>query len=131
MFLIKAHTIVPWFQVSRVTESRWSKLYIATACLQAIVIIVLQLAILLQNTQEAQELPDASPIGSTVSSNDVLDEAAIRFRNIKWENLAFCGFQVWFLGMAFDAVSYLSRTCRFIDSPGTDLRHARTFVSFL
>ncbi|CAO3694100.1 unnamed protein product [Umbelopsis ramanniana] len=99
---------MPSFQkiVSRVTESRWSKLYIATACLQAIVIIVLQVAILLQNTQEAQELPDASSFGSTASSSDVLDEAAIRFRNIKWENLAFCGFQLWFLGMAFDATVY-------------------------
>ena len=117
--------------MSRVTESRWSKLYIATACLQAIVIIVLQVAILLQNTQEAQELPDASPIGSTASSSDVLDEAAIRFRNIKWENLAFCGFQLWFLGMAFDAVSYLSRTYWFFDSLRTYLGAHTLCVIFL
>lgn len=116
--------------MSRVTESRWSKLYIATACLQAIVIIVLQVAILLQNTQEAQELPDASSFGSTASSSDVLDEAAIRFRNIKWENLAFCGFQLWFLGMAFDAVSYLSRTYWFFRFTSYLLGRRTPFVSF-
>ncbi|KAH8553000.1 hypothetical protein BGW37DRAFT_487998 [Umbelopsis sp. PMI_123] len=99
---------MPSFQkiVSRVTESRWSKLYIATACLQAFVIILLQASILYENTQESNQLPNASPIGTTTSSSDVLEQAAVRFRNIKWENLAFCGFQIWFLGMAVDATVY-------------------------
>jgi len=102
---------MPSFQkiVSRVTESRWSKLYISTACLQAIVIIALQVAILLQNSEEASELPnpDSPTFGtSSTSTSNVLDLAALRFRNIKWENLAFCGFQLWFLGMAFDATVY-------------------------
>lgn len=71
-------------------------------------IITLQVAILLQNSEEAGELPNPeSPTFGTSStgSDSVLDLAALRFRNIKWENMAFCGFQVWFLGMAIDAVS--------------------------
>ncbi|KAG2181162.1 hypothetical protein INT43_008744, partial [Umbelopsis isabellina] len=95
--------------VTRVTESRWSKLYIATACLQAIVIITLQVAILLQNSAEAAELPsvDSPTFGSSAAnSNNILVQAALRFHNIKWENLAFCAFQLWFLGMAFDATIY-------------------------
>jgi len=63
---------------------------------------------------EAEELPnpDSPTFGAAVADNNILDLAALRFRNIKWENMAFCGFQVWFLGMAFDAVS-CSYTCVF------------------
>jgi hypothetical protein len=34
--------------------------------------------------------------------------AADRLSRIQWENIAFIGFHIWFLGMAVDAVSLFS-----------------------
>lgn len=34
-----------------------------------------------------------------------ISAAVDRLKRIKWENIAFIGFQFWFVGMSFDAVS--------------------------
>ncbi|KAI8364137.1 uncharacterized protein BYT42DRAFT_591027 [Radiomyces spectabilis] len=96
--------------VSRVTETRWSKLYISTAILQCIFIVCLQIAICSQNTLQADLLPhpeSGSVLTSTsTSADDIPIRAADRLGRIKWENIAFIGFQVWFLGMVLDATIY-------------------------
>ncbi|CDH54660.1 hypothetical protein RO3G_11563 [Lichtheimia corymbifera JMRC:FSU:9682] len=97
--------------ITRITETRWSKLYIATAAVQALIIIILQALICSQNTLQAAYLPEPSEVNvlySTINGNDakIPEQAADRLGRIKWENLAFIGFQVWFLGMVFDATVY-------------------------
>ncbi|KAI9322195.1 hypothetical protein BX666DRAFT_2057229 [Dichotomocladium elegans] len=62
----------------------------------AVVIIILQAFICSQNTLQASLLPEPTEDS----------RAADRLGRIKWENLAFIGFQVWFLGMVFDATIY-------------------------
>lgn len=89
-------------QASRITETNWTKLYIGFACFQVIVIIILQSFIAVENTQEILPLTDAPLTDQYNSTNQGLAED--RFTRIKWENIAFIGFQAWFLGMAFDAV---------------------------
>ncbi|KAG0174316.1 hypothetical protein DFQ28_006769 [Apophysomyces sp. BC1034] len=87
--------------ISRVTETRWSKLYIAIAALQCIIIIALQVAICYQNTLQARILNN-----SPNKYSDFMTTAIARFHEIKWENVAFIGFQVFFFGMACDATVY-------------------------
>ncbi|KAI9266894.1 hypothetical protein BDA99DRAFT_579292 [Phascolomyces articulosus] len=96
--------------ISRITETRWSKLYIATASLQALIIIILQALICSQNTLQASYLPEATGdvlISSNIDNEaDIPAQAADRLGRIIWENIAFIGFQVWFLVMVFDATVY-------------------------
>ncbi|KAK4521185.1 threonine deaminase [Mucor velutinosus] len=97
--------------VRRITETRWSKLYISMALLQCIFIITLQASICSQNTLQANLLPDigndSSLLLSTTSSADTIPiRAKDRLGRIKWENIAFMGFQAWFFGMAVDATVY-------------------------
>ncbi|CDH60814.1 hypothetical protein RO3G_11563 [Lichtheimia corymbifera JMRC:FSU:9682] len=96
--------------ISRITETRWSKLYISTALVQAFIIIILQALICSQNTLQASLLPEPSNpsvLYSSTTNDDLIPErAADRLGRIKWENLAFIGFQVWFIGMVFDATIY-------------------------
>lgn len=80
------------------------------ALLQCIFIITLQASICSQNTLQADLLPDidddSSLLSSTTSSADAIPiRAKDRLGRIKWENIAFMGFQAWFFGMAVDAVS--------------------------
>ncbi|KAL1936028.1 hypothetical protein VTP01DRAFT_162 [Rhizomucor pusillus] len=85
-------------------------MYIATATLQAFIIVVLQALICSQNTLQASLLPEpasSSVLLSNITSDDMIPErAAYRLGRIKWENIAFMSFQVWFLGMVFDATVY-------------------------
>ncbi|EPB89471.1 hypothetical protein HMPREF1544_03702 [Mucor circinelloides 1006PhL] len=97
--------------VRRITETRWSKLYITMALFQCIFIITLQASICSQNTLQADLLPDiadnSSLLSSTTSSADTIPiRAKDRLGRIKWENIAFMGFQAWFFGMAVDATVY-------------------------
>lgn len=82
--------------------------------MQGIIIIAIQAAIASQNTSQGNSLPSESQssglFGTNSSSNnaqlyDDIDSARDRLDRIKWENVAFIGFQIWFVGMAFDAVS--------------------------
>ncbi|CAO3591500.1 unnamed protein product [Absidia cylindrospora] len=95
--------------VDRVTETKWSKLYISVAVLQCIFIVVIQLIICSQNTLQASMLPRPSSNSALTYSTDsthISELAADRLGRIKWENIAFVGFQVWFVGMVFDATVY-------------------------
>lgn len=71
-------------------------------------IVALQAAICSQNTLQADLLPEAkdtSVLSSTTSNADTIPmQANDRLGRIKWENIAFIGFQLWFFGMAVDAV---------------------------
>ncbi|CDH50353.1 hypothetical protein RO3G_11563 [Lichtheimia corymbifera JMRC:FSU:9682] len=97
----------------RINQSKWTKLYIATALLQVVIIIVLQSIIASQNqAQEANihtsfinHRPSTLGDGSS-STSATVDIALRRFDRIKWENVAFISFQAWFICMAFDAVVY-------------------------
>lgn len=103
-------------QKQRINQSKWTKLYIATALLQVIIIIVLQSIIASQNqAQEANietsfinHRPSTIDDGTT-STSVTVDIALRRFDRIKWENVAFISFQAWFICMAFDAVSSVVR----------------------
>lgn len=103
-------------QKQRINQSKWTKLYIATALLQVIIIIVLQSIIASQNqAQEANietsfinHRPSTIDDGTT-STSATVDIALRRFDRIKWENVAFISFQAWFICMAFDAVSTVVR----------------------
>ncbi|KAG0764284.1 hypothetical protein G6F22_018259 [Rhizopus arrhizus] len=91
--------------VIRITETRWSKLYVTMALIQCIFIVTLQAAICVQNSLEADQLPSVDSNVLLSSSNNAMipQRAAYRLGRIKWENIAFMGFQFWFLGMAIDA----------------------------
>lgn len=80
-------------------------------------IIALQSAIASQNTAQASNIDlITSPSYShsinnhTTEVNTAIHAALSRLNRIKWENIAFIGFQVWFVGMAFDAVSRVFST---------------------
>ncbi|KAG2212821.1 hypothetical protein INT46_008482 [Mucor plumbeus] len=96
--------------IDRVTETKWSKLYISMASCQCVIIIALQASICYLNTYQAHLLPEPSTdsvLTASSTNDDYLPlRAADRLGRIKWENIAFMGFQVWFLGMAFDATVY-------------------------
>lgn len=77
------------------------------ALLQCIFIIGLQAAICLQNTLEANLLPasDSKILNpTTTNTSEIHLQAKERLERIKWENIAFMGFQVWYFVMAIDAV---------------------------
>ncbi|KAG2183454.1 hypothetical protein INT43_006460 [Umbelopsis isabellina] len=80
----------------RVTETRWSIIFVFLATFQAIVIIAIQAAIAYENTTESNQLKDSAVAG--------IPDAGERFDRMRWENIAFCGFQVWFCVMAYDSV---------------------------
>ncbi|RUP16996.1 hypothetical protein BC936DRAFT_139487 [Jimgerdemannia flammicorona] len=88
--------------VSRVNETRWARLYIAMACFQVFIIIIIQAFIAVKNTEEINPISNAPFPTGNLSEEDRM-RALDRFKRIKWENIAFIGFQGWFLGMAFDA----------------------------
>ncbi|KAI9321770.1 hypothetical protein BX666DRAFT_2023862 [Dichotomocladium elegans] len=97
----------------RIQQSLWTKLYIALALMQGIMIIAIQSAIASQNTTQANNISAIMEPGhtSTLSNLSRVASSAValalsRLNRIKWENVAFIGFQVWFVGMAFDATIY-------------------------
>ncbi|RCI02598.1 hypothetical protein CU098_012161, partial [Rhizopus stolonifer] len=96
--------------VDRVTETKWSKLYVSMATCQCLIIIALQASICYLNTYQANLLPEPTSNSALTASSTQDDwipiRAADRLGRIKWENIAFMGFQVWFLGMVFDATVY-------------------------
>ncbi|KAI8063318.1 hypothetical protein BC940DRAFT_307643 [Gongronella butleri] len=94
--------------IDRVTETKWSRLYISMAILQCIFIVTIQLIICSQNTMQSDILPQTknTEFSYTSTSNQIPYQAADRLARIKWENIAFVGFQIWFVGMVFDATVY-------------------------
>lgn len=107
-------------QYDRVTETKWSKLYISMATLQCVMVIALQASICYLNTYQADLLPepttDSAMTASSTKDDWIPVQAADRLGRIKWENIAFMGFQVWFLGMALDAVKYpVENDSRFLE----------------
>ncbi|KAI9247181.1 hypothetical protein BDA99DRAFT_543027 [Phascolomyces articulosus] len=97
----------------RISQSKWTKIYVTLAVVQAVLIIAIQSAIASQNTAQANTLPNVASadfgggtISSTVDANADVQHAEDRLNRIKWENVAFIGFQVWFCAMVFDATVY-------------------------
>lgn len=96
-------------------------MYVTSACLQGITIIVLQATIAYYNTKQVYKGLESD----AVASYDLSDEedsaiyvAVERLRRIKWENIAFIGFQCWFVGMSFDAVrAIIFFFSQYIDTP--------------
>jgi hypothetical protein len=74
---------------------------VVLATFQAVLIIAIQAAIAYDNTDELKSLL-GTPFGD-------IDQGAERFNRMRWENIAFCGFQLWFCAMAFDAVCIIIR----------------------
>ncbi|CEP13731.1 hypothetical protein [Parasitella parasitica] len=93
----------------RINQSKWTKLYIMIACLQGITIIALQAAIAYYNTAQVNRGLESDAIQSYDLDDfeqEAITNAIERLRRIKWENIAFIGFQFWFVGMSFDATVY-------------------------
>jgi hypothetical protein len=83
-------------------------MYVASACLQGLTIIVLQAVIAYYNTAQVSKGLESDALDDQYSlsyeeENDI-NAAIDRLKRIKWENIAFIGFQCWFVGMSFDAV---------------------------
>lgn len=80
------------------------------ALCQCIIVIALQGSICYLNSYQADLLPEPTTDNVLTASSTKYDwipvRAADRLGRIKWENIAFIGFQVWFIGMVFDAVKY-------------------------
>lgn len=94
---------------NRINQSRWIQVYILFACLQGIIIIGLQSTIAYYNTAQLNKGFESKSIQSyNLDSDETFDLnfAIDRLKRIKWENIAFIGFQVWFVGMTFDAAVY-------------------------
>ncbi|RCH78127.1 hypothetical protein CU098_004883, partial [Rhizopus stolonifer] len=84
-------------------------MYITMALLQCLFIVTLQAFICYENTIQANLLPsfDTSVLSSTTTGSDTIPaRARDRLGRIKWENIAFMGFQAWFFGIAVDATVY-------------------------
>ncbi|KAF7722781.1 hypothetical protein EC973_002700 [Apophysomyces ossiformis] len=83
-----------------------------TAALQCIFIVTLQAIICSQNTIQASILTggrtvaEAIKAGASSDAEIIAVSAADRLGRIKWENIAFIGFQIWFAVMALDATVY-------------------------
>ncbi|KAI8982967.1 hypothetical protein BDB01DRAFT_850807 [Pilobolus umbonatus] len=95
--------------ISRINQSRWTKYYIISACLQGITIVILQATIAYFNTAQVNKGLEAYVFDIEQLSKGEIDEfqyAIDRLTRIKWENIAFIGFQFWFVGMSFDATIY-------------------------
>lgn len=71
--------------------------YVGMAIIQGIIIIALEAVIATQNTSQANVTKSSAD-----TSQDVFD-AIERLNRIKWENIAFIGFQVWTICMVLDA----------------------------
>lgn len=86
------------------------------ACLQGITIIVLQATIAYHNTAQVNRGLESDAIQSydlNGAEQEAITDAIERLRRIKWENIAFIGFQFWFVGMSLDAVSRSTLRYRF------------------
>jgi hypothetical protein len=97
--------------VNRVTETRWSKLYVGVAALQCIFVVILQSVICTLNDNEARLLPtppNQALLTGNIPETEIPMMAADRLGRIKWENICFIGFEIWFALMAVDAVSMLN-----------------------
>ncbi|OZJ03008.1 hypothetical protein BZG36_03973 [Bifiguratus adelaidae] len=81
--------------VKRLVESKWTQAYLSITIAQVFVIVALQTIIAVQNTNEQSNI---DPI--------TFNAAHTRFLNIKWENMALIGFQLYLLGMVIDAIAY-------------------------
>ncbi|KAG2206131.1 hypothetical protein INT47_003780, partial [Mucor saturninus] len=93
----------------RINQSKWTKMYVTSACLQGITIIILQGTIAYFNTAQVNKGLESDAVASYDLSYEeelAIDLAVGRLKRIKWENIAFIGFQCWFVGMSFDATVY-------------------------
>lgn len=82
-------------------------MYVISACLQGITIVVLQGTIAYFNTAQVNKGLESDAVASydlNYEEEVAIDLAVGRLKRIKWENIAFIGFQCWFVGMSFDAV---------------------------
>ncbi|ORX59441.1 hypothetical protein DM01DRAFT_1317515 [Hesseltinella vesiculosa] len=95
--------------IARVTETRWSKLYVSVAMAQCICVVIIQSIICYMNDSEAKLLP-APPsegvLSPSIPETEIPQMAADRLDRIKWENICFIGFQAWFAMMTIDATVY-------------------------
>ncbi|KAI8072805.1 hypothetical protein BC940DRAFT_291677 [Gongronella butleri] len=95
--------------IARVTETRWSKLYVSVAMAQCVCVVILQSLICYMNDSEYKLLPappNEGVLSPTIPETEIPQLAADRLDRIKWENICFIGFQVWFALMTVDATVY-------------------------
>ncbi|CAO3652547.1 unnamed protein product [Cunninghamella echinulata] len=78
--------------IQRITQSKMTKAYVCIAIIQGIIIIALEAVIASQNALQANEARNRYEVN-----------AFERLNRIKWENVAFIGFQVWTICMVLDA----------------------------
>lgn len=93
----------------RINQSKWTKMYVTSACLQGITIVILQAVIAYFNTAQVSkglESDTMSQYSLSDEEQDDINAAVDRLQRIKWENIAFISFQFWFVGMSFDATVY-------------------------
>ncbi|KAI8350936.1 hypothetical protein EDC96DRAFT_577714 [Choanephora cucurbitarum] len=91
----------------RILQSKRTKIYIATACIQGIIIIALQSTIAYFNTLQLKKGLATSQLQAyqlSSAEDDSIHHAFERFSHIKWENFSFITFQLWFMCMSFDAI---------------------------
>ncbi|CAO3634061.1 unnamed protein product [Cunninghamella blakesleeana] len=94
---------------NRITETRWSKLYVGISILQCICVVILQTIICVLNDSESRLLPKPDKDGlltGYIPETEVPILAADRLGRIKWENICFIGFEIWFVFMTIDATVY-------------------------
>jgi hypothetical protein len=80
--------------VQRITQSRLTLSYVLMAIIQGLIIIALEAVIATQNSSQAKETQGQSGLANALE----------RLTRIKWENVAFIGFQIWAIFMVLDAV---------------------------
>ncbi|KAI8889469.1 hypothetical protein K501DRAFT_170893 [Backusella circina FSU 941] len=79
------------------------------ALTQCVFILIIQTIICSKNSLQVDLLPetDSNVLMSTTTDETTIPmRAADRLSRIQWENIAFMGFHIWFLGMAVDATIY-------------------------
>jgi hypothetical protein len=70
------------------------------ATLQAIIVVGIQAAIAYENSTESKKII-VSNVDQLLQDDGYANE---RFDRMRWENIAFCGYQIWFCAMAYDSV---------------------------
>ncbi|RUS32281.1 hypothetical protein BC938DRAFT_475861 [Jimgerdemannia flammicorona] len=89
--------------ITRINDSKWTRIFLACAILQTIIVLGLEGAILFENFQAMQPLTTAKASPSFPDKEGV-STALDRLNRIKWENVAFIAFQLWALWLSFDGI---------------------------
>ncbi|CAG8553117.1 34384_t:CDS:2 [Racocetra persica] len=92
--------------VNRIIESQWTRYFIITSFLQAVVIITLEIRVLLRNddsSRDAQSYMESTNF--TYENNEcTIKPSLFRMNNIEEENVIFIIFQLFQMWLCFNAV---------------------------